>query len=141
MKGTSLDFENEDICVTNFDDNIFVSWDSAIQCDEIAAIVCDGKKGIDCNKSNADLTKAASLKIKIGKVELEFKPEDYLYFDKDHKNALSCRIGDPEAIRGVKLCDDAKTKWAVGKLFYEKAFPLFSYKNDGSSTLKFLKDY
>ena len=141
VEGTSLNFKNEDICVTNMDNNVLVSWDFTIQCDEIAAMVCDGKKGVDCNSSNADLTKASNLKIKIGKIELEFKPEDYLFFDSSHKNALTCRLGDPGAVRGGYLCDNATTKFAVGKLFYERAFPLFSYNKDGSSTLKFLKEY
>lgn len=30
---------------------------------------------------------------------------------------------------------------AIGKLFYEKAYPLFEFKNDGTSSLTFLKNY
>jgi len=141
IEGTSLDIKNEEICITNFDDNIFVSWDSTLECDEVAAAVCDGKKGIECTSKNADLTKAKNLKIKIGKIELEFTPQEYLFFNKNHSDALSCRIGDPETLRGGRICNNETTKWGVGKLFFQKAFPLFEFKNDGSSTLKFLKSY
>lgn len=81
IEGTSLNIKNEEICVSNFDDNIFVSWDSTMECDEIAATVCNGKKGIECTKDNADLKLAKNLKIKIGKMELEFTPDEYIFFD------------------------------------------------------------
>lgn len=82
--------------------------------------------GLDCTNSNADYSKAKDLKVKIGKLEVSFKPEDYLFVNKENKNMIECRIGDPETIRSMELCDK-NTEFALGKLFYEKYFPVITY--------------
>lgn len=50
-------------------------------------------------------------------LEVEFKPEEYLYVDTDNKNMIECRIGDPELLRSMELCD-VNTEFALGKMFY-----------------------
>lgn len=72
--------------MTTFDENIFISSNSSIECDEVIALICDGKKGLDCTKENADYSKAKNLVITIGKLTAEFTPEEYLYVDTNHKN-------------------------------------------------------
>ena len=51
------------MCLTNQDDNIIVTSNAFIQCDEIKKVVCDGKVGLDCTKDNVDFKKASNLKI------------------------------------------------------------------------------
>ena len=109
------------------DDNIFVSSNAGIECDELAAIVCDGKKGLDCTDKNSDFSKAKDLEISFGEFKVTFKPQEYLYSDKDRKGAISCRFGDPEGLRGGRICDADKTEFAVGKLFFEKLFPVLTF--------------
>ena len=128
------------MCLTNQDDNLIVTSNAFIQCDEIKKIICDGKVGLDCTKDNADYSKASNLRVQLGDLVVEVKPEDYLYVDTDNKNMIECRIGDPELLRSMELCD-VNTEFAVGKMFFQKFNPVLTFNKNGTSSIRILKEY
>ena len=53
---------------------------------------------------------------------------------------IECRIGDPELLRSMELCDK-NTEIALGKMFFSKSYPVLSYNTNGTSTVRILKKY
>lgn len=53
---------------------------------------------------------------------------------------IECRIGDPELLRSMELCDP-NTEFGLGKMFYSKFYPVLSFNKNGTSSIKILKDF
>lgn len=138
IDGTSINFQNENICFSNSDNNLIITNDSFNQCEELQKLACNGEIGAKCNKDNADLSKIPSLTVKLEEFEVQFSSEEFMFFDSD--NNLSCRIGDPGDLRILDLCD-RNTEFALGKMFYQKYYPVLTFKKDLTSSFSFLKTY
>lgn len=53
---------------------------------------------------------------------------------------IECRIGDPELLRSMELCDPS-TEFALGKMFFSKFYPVMSFNKNGTSTIRILSKY
>ena len=79
LEGTTIDYKDTEICVTNQTDEFVGVPDAFIKCDEIKKILCG--KVVGCKKDNADLKKLKDLTIVFGKVSLNVSPKELIYFD------------------------------------------------------------
>lgn len=130
-------FEKKKICFSNFENDLFISNDFLNFCEDIQKIACDGKIGNQCKFDNSDFTKIKNLKFNFGNSEIEFFPEEFLFFD-ENKN-LKCRFGNFNNLKENGLCENSD-ELAVGKIFYSKLFPVFKFENE-KTFLIFLKNY
>jgi hypothetical protein len=138
IENTSINTNTQKICFSNSDNNLIITNDNFNQCEELQKLACGGKFGSGCNRGIADLTKLKNLSIKLGETEVVFTPEEYLFFDEN--DVLSCRIGDPGEMRILDFCDK-NTEFAVGKLFYDKYYPVLTFKKNSSASFTLLKSF
>lgn len=64
-----------------------------------------------------------------------------MFVDTNHGNAIGCRIGDPEGLRGGRYCNHQTTEFGLGKLFFQKAYPLLTFKQDETVNVSFINHY
>lgn len=122
-------------CLTTISSEIIQVMDALVFNRKIQETACGGKYWNECNKSTADLKKLPLLSITFEKTVFSFTPEEYTYFD--NKGILTSRIGDIQPMRSDRQCP-IESEFGLGKLFFQKFIPMFTFVKDGSAKLSFL---
>lgn len=137
MDFTTLEVVNSEICVSNNLNDLLIFEEAEEICEQIQKLACDGLFGDDCFRQNSDVRKISDLIFFIDGKDFSFEVKDFVFFDQ--KMNLKCRFKkrNDDFIKG---CPE-NVKFAVGKIFFSKLFPILKYKNDGSSSLTFVTDY
>lgn len=126
------------VCLTSVSDDVILVPDSDLFCENILKIACAGKDPKECSEADIDFTKVSNLKLTLGDKVFDFKADEYLYFNS--KSKAACRIGDLSDIGSLQVCP-GDTNIGLGRLFYQKYIPVFTYNNDKTSTLSFVSHY
>lgn len=132
---SEYNYKDVEFCLTTISSEIIQVIDAMVFNRKIQTMACDGKYWNECTKKNADLKKLPLLSITLGTATFSFTPEEYTYFDND--GVLTTRIGDIQPMRSDQQCP-LKSEFGLGKLFFQKYIPLFTFVKDGSAKLSFL---
>lgn len=97
---TSFNFKDEKMCFTSSSEHIINIHSPIVLCNEILKSICDDIK--KCTKEKANFSKAKNLIFNFKSKQLEFSPQEYLYFDKDEN--VKCDFGSTFLIRGIGEC-------------------------------------
>ena len=135
LPGTEYDLKDKSFCLTTLSNEIIQTIDAEDFQRRIQEVACSGKYWTDCTKKVADLKKLSPLTVTFGTAAFVFSPEEYTYFDS--KDVLMARVGDIGTMRSDRQCPP-NTEFGLGKLFFQKYFPLFTFTKDGAAQLSFL---
>ena len=138
LEKTDWVHKKKKLCITNALSEIIISVDNLNMCDSVKTIACDNKIGNACKRKDINLTKLPNLIFKIKDKKIVIPGIDYIYFSDD--NVLQCRFGDMASLRPMQVCD-RNAEFAIGKMFFDKFYPVFKFKKDGNSELAFLDEY
>ena len=139
INSTSLNFVDTDICISNSFNDLLVFDKADEVCKQIQILACDGKFGDKCIRQNSDIKKIPELIFYVGGKKFVFEVKDFVFFFDDQKMNLECRFVKPnkEIMKGCPK----NSKFAIGKIFFSKLFPVLKYNKDGSSNLTFVTNY
>lgn len=127
-----------EVCVNTLDQGIVQTEDAEDRCHALQKLVCDGKHGKQCTKSNSDFSKAPNLTLKVENKDFVFTPKEFLYID--NENLVKCRIGDIGNLRSAQTCG-GRMMLGVGLGFMAK-YPFVFELNYGQPTvIKVLSDF
>lgn len=136
LPGTEYDLRGKSFCLTTLSNEIIQTIDADDFQRRIQEVACSGKYWTDCTKKEADLKKLSPLAITFGTVLFVFSPEEYTYFGDN--GVLMARVGDIGIMRSDRQCPP-NSEFGLGKLFFQKYFPLFTFMKDGAAQLTFLQ--
>lgn len=136
--GKPQDTLDAKLCLTSIADEIILVQDAELYCYNILKKACGPKDPKECTSKDIDMKTMPDLNITIQSKRFNFKADEYLYFNS--KGFANCRIGDLSDAASLELCP-LSANAGLGRLFYNKYIPIFTFNKDGKSTLTFLYEY
>ena len=135
LANTEYNYNNINFILTSNANEIIQTIDAMDFCHRIQEVACNGLILANCNKTNADLTKLSNLEFTFNEKVFSFTPAEYTFYN--DRDVLDCRVGDVGSLRSDYQVPP-KTEFALGKMFFEKYIPLFTFNADGTAKLTFL---
>ena len=135
LPDTEYQLQNRRFCLSSTASEIVQVIDALEFNRSVQRLACGGKVWTDCTRANADLSKLQPLTLIFSGAQFTFSPQEYVFFGRHEE--LKTRIGDIWSMRSDQQCPPG-TELGLGKLFFQKYFPLFTFTTDGKSKLSLL---